>query len=325
MAARPAVFVTRCREAFPALWCDQLEESCDVTYWTEDTPVPRPVLLEGVKARQGLLCLLTDRVDSEVVQEAESLKVVATMSVGYDHLDIGALKERGIKVGYTPGVLTAATADLTVSLLLATSRRLVEGAAALRAGAWAAWSPLWMCGPELAGSTVGIVGLGQIGQAVMQRLRPFGVARFLYCGRTRKEPAWEEGAQFVTFEELLPAADFVLVTCSYSPDLHHMFSVRQFGLMKRSAILVNTSRGGVVDQEALAAALGAGELLAAGLDVMTPEPLPTDHPLVQLPNCVLTPHLGSATLQTRGRMMEITVGNLLAGLQDQAMPAQLEL
>merc|ERR1711971_1154480 len=310
---KPAVFATRSRESFPTPLLDKLEEQCEVSYWKEDAPVTREALMQGVKGKETLLCLLTDKVDRAVIEEADKLKVVATMSVGYDHLDLDALKERNIKIGYTPGALTAATADMTVTLLLATSRRLLEGNAALKAGKWAAWSPLWMCGPEMSGSTVGVVGLGQIGRAVMQRLKPFGVGRFVYSGRTKKEESWEEGADFLPFEQLLKVSDFVIVTCAFSPELHHLFNSKAFEQMKRSSILINTSRGGIINQDDLVSALNERKIFAAGLDVMTPEPLPTDHPLAQLDNCVLAPHLGSATLQTRGKMMVMTVDNILSG------------
>ena len=179
----------------------------------------------------------------------------------------------------------------------------------------------------MSGSTVGIVGLGNIGQAVMARLQPFGVRRFLYWGRARKEAAAERGAEFVPFSTLLRESDFVVVTCAYSPELRHKFDTEAFQQMKRSAVLVNTSRGAVLDQAALEAALRTGQISAAGLDVMTPEPLPPDHPLTRLGNCVLVPHLGSATTQTRAAMADITVDNLLAALagNTEAMPSRLEL
>lgn len=323
MCSKPAVLATRSRETFPPTVLNELESSCSVTYWKTNTPIPHQDLLKMIKGKDALLCLLTDQVNEEVLQESDKLKVVATMSVGYDHLDLEALKERNIKVGYTPGVLTDATADLTVAVLLATSRRLLEGNMALKSGNWSTWSPQWMCGPQLSGSTVGIVGLGQIGRSVMLRLKPFGVNRFVYCGRSKKDDGWEEGAEFLTFDELLQSSDFVIITCSYAPDLHHMFNSRAFGLMKESSVLVNTSRGGVINQDDLVEALTNHKIFGAGLDVMTPEPLPTDHPLIKLNNCVLVPHLGSATIQTREKMLKITVENILAGLHNQPMPAQI--
>ena len=305
----------------------RLEAACDVTYWREDSVIPAPELAAAVRDKAGLLCLLTDRVDSAVLEAGPALRVVATLSAGHDHLDLASLRARNILVASTPGVLTAATAELTVALLLATSRRLLEGSAALRAGKWRGWSPLWLCGPQLTGATVGIVGLGNIGQAVMARLQPFGVRRFLYWGRARKEAAAERGAEFVPFSTLLRESDFVVVTCAYSPELRHKFDTEAFQQMKRSAVLVNTSRGAVLDQAALEAALRTGQISAAGLDVMTPEPLPPDHPLTRLGNCVLVPHLGSATTQTRAAMADITVDNLLAALagNTEAMPSRLDL
>lgn len=324
-AMKSRVFVTRCRESFPDDAMQRLEAACEVTYWKDDSVIPHQDLVENVHDKEGVLCLLTDKVDSPVIEAAKSLKVIATMSVGFDHLDVESLRSRDVSVGYTPGVLTDATAELTVSLVLATSRRLMEGSTALRAGAWTAWSPLWLCGPQLSGSTVGIVGLGNIGQAVMARLKPFGVSKFVYCGRTKKDSKLEDGAEFVGFEDLLKVSDFVIVTCSYTPDLSKKFNKEAFKLMKKTSIFINTSRGGIVDQEALVEALGSKEIFAAGLDVMTPEPLPVDHALTRLDNCVLVPHLGSATIQTRAVMAHMTVDNILAGLNGELdkMPARL--
>jgi len=321
--SKPKVYTTRSRDSFPSSVMSVLESSCEVSYWVDNSVIPKKDLISNIKDKDALFCLLTDKVDKEILDSADNLKVVSTMSVGFDHLDLEALAAKGVKVGYTPGVLTASTADLTVSLLLATSRRLIEGSTALKCGTWSSWSPLWLCGPELSGSTVGIVGLGQIGQAVMTRLKNFGVAKFVYCGRTKKDADYEDGAQFVTFEELLTVSDFVLVTCSYSPDMQHKFDKKAFSKMKQTSILINTSRGGIINQDDLVEALKNKDIFAAGLDVMTPEPLPISHPLIALDNCVLIPHLGSATIQTRTIMSKMTVDNILAGLADKPMPAQL--
>jgi len=322
-STKPKVFTTRSRDSFPSSSMELLESSCSVSYWKDNSVIPKEELLKNIKDKDALFCLLTDKVDKEVLDSADNLKVVATMSVGYDHLDVETMKSKKITVGYTPGVLTDSTADLTVSLLLATSRRLMEGSQALRSGAWSAWSPLWLCGPELAGSTVGIVGLGQIGKAVMNRLKPFGVSRFVYHGRSRKDPEYEDGAEFLGFDDLLAESDFVLVTCAYTPELHHKFDKTAFAKMKKNSILINTSRGGIINQEDLVEALKNKEIFAAGLDVMTPEPLPTSHPLTTLDNCVLIPHLGSASIQTRTTMAKMTVANITAGLAGTTMPAQL--
>jgi len=322
---KPSLYVTRSRESFPPEQMNRLEEIFDVSFWKDNSPIPKKDLKKNLVNKEALYCLLTDKVDSEVLpsEDESKLKVVATMSVGHDHLDIPELKKRNIRIGYTPRVLTDATADLTVSLLLATSRRLLEGNKSLKNGDWPAWSPFWMCGPELKGSTVGIVGLGCIGQAVLQRLKPFGVKKFLYCGRNKKDDNLEDGAVFVPFEELLKDSDFVIVTCSYSEDMKHMFNKQCFQAMKKSSILINTSRGGIIDQDALFDALLEGDIAAAGLDVMTPEPLPVEHRLTRLDNCVLIPHLGSATLQTRTKMVEMTVENIILGFQGDVMPAEL--
>jgi len=283
--------------------------------------------MQGVKEKQGLLCLLTDKIDQQVLDAGSQLQVVSTMSVGCDHLDLKLLKSRSIKIGYTPDVLTEATADLTVSLLLATSRRVLEGNKALKTGKWSSWSPLWMCGPALRGSTVGIVGLGRIGQAVRDRLVPFGVSKFIYSGRTRKPAELEIGAAFLPFDELIREADFVIVTTAYTEDMRHKFNRNVFEAMKNSAVLINVSRGGIICQEDLYTALTSGQIYAAGLDVMEPEPLPTDHPLTTLDNCVLFPHLGSAENETRAVMGRLAAENIIGALlpdSSAGMPAQYQ-
>jgi len=321
--AQPKVFVTRCREAFPADKMVILESKYQVIYWKEDSVIPREDLISSLHDKDALFCLLTDKIDSEVLDAAPNMKVIATMSVGYDHLDLESMKKRGIRVGYTPGVLTAATAELTLGLLLATSRRLMEASRALQSGKWSSWSPLWMCGTQLKDSTVGIVGLGSIGTAVMERLIPFGVKRIVYSGRTKKDVKSSVDVDFVDFEDLLRLSDFVIVTCSYYPELKHLFNKEAFEKMKKSAVFINTSRGGIVNQDDLVTALTSGTILAAGLDVMTPEPFPPDHTLAKLDNCVLLPHLGSAAVQTRTEMAEISVNNIIAGLEGGEMPAGL--
>lgn len=260
----------------------------------------------------GVYCLLTDKIDEEVLNAAgPQLKVVASMSVGVDHLDLQALKKRNIKVGYTPGILTDATAELTVALLLATSRRLIEANRAiykyktehifyvlnciikhtfyfkynLYRGEWKAWSPTWMCGPGLSGSTVGIVGLGRIGIQVARCLKGFNTAKILYTSRSIKQEASEFGGEKVELDMLLEKSDFVIVTTALTLDTRQMFNKNTFKKMKRSAIFINVSRGEVVDQSALIEALKSGIIKAAGLDVTTPEPIPLDNELLKLDNC----------------------------------------
>eukprot|EP00088_Acartia_fossae_P027983 TRINITY_DN28758_c0_g1_i3.p1 TRINITY_DN28758_c0_g1~~TRINITY_DN28758_c0_g1_i3.p1 ORF type:complete len:326 (+),score=41.95 TRINITY_DN28758_c0_g1_i3:55-1032(+) len=325
MAAKLKILVTRARTALPLEAVTLLEKSCEVTYHTEDKPIPRDNLIQQIQGKDGLFCLLTDKIDAPILDSAgDSLKVVATMSVGTDHLDIKELHSRQIKIGYTPDVLTDATADLAVALLLVTSRRLIEGNKALRSGDWSSWSPLWLCGPGLSGSTVGIVGLGRIGLSIMERLRPFGVGKFVYSGRSRKPESVENGAEFVPFDNLVESADFVVISTAYTEQMRHLFNKSVFDRMKPSSVLINISRGGIINQEDLYTALKQNKIFAAGLDVMEPEPLPTDHPLTTLDNCVLIPHLGSAQIQTRNLMADMTVKNILNALQGETMPAELK-
>lgn len=289
--------------------------------YSGDGPIPRADLIANLPDKSALFCMLTDRIDSDVLDAAPNLKVIATMSVGYDHLSVAEIKKRDIKIGYTPDILTDATAELTVALLLATSRRLLEGSHEARNGGWKAWSPFWMCGPGLSGATVGIVGFGRIGQEVAKRLQPFNVKQFLYHSRTDKNNS--VGARRVTFDELLRQSDFVVATCALTPETQGIFNSAAFEKMKKSAVFVNTSRGAVVDQGALIEALKAGKIWAAGLDVTTPEPLPLNSELFRLENCVVLPHIGSAAIETRKEMAVLTARNIVAALKGEQMPAEL--
>jgi glyoxylate/hydroxypyruvate reductase len=273
-----------------------------------------------VQGVDGLYCLLTERIDDELLDAAgPQLRVVSTMSVGYDHVDVDACRRRGIPLGNTPGVLTDTTADLTLALMLATARRLIEAAAAVKSGEWSSWKPEWMTGYDLFGSTVGIIGLGRIGVAVAERLRGFG-CRLLYTGSAPKPAAEPLGAQFTSLEQLLAESDFVTVHAPLNAATHHLINADTLRQMKRTAILINTSRGGTVDQEALYQALVQGQIAASGLDVTTPEPLPTDHPLLTLPNCVVLPHIGSASIATRTKMALMAAENVIAGVLGQPLP-----
>ncbi|KAF2364581.1 D-isomer specific 2-hydroxyacid dehydrogenase catalytic domain [Trinorchestia longiramus] len=321
--AKPCVLVTR--SDIPTTTLEKLRQVCDVDVF-EGPAMPRDQLMARVAGKSGLFCFLTDLIDAHVLDAAgSSLSVVSTMSVGYDHLDIQEMKKRNIKVGYTPDVLTDATAELTVALLLATSRHLFQTNMELRTGGWGQWSPMWMLGRGLSGSTVGIFGLGRTGQAVLQRLAGFNVAKFLYSSTTEKSlDATFPPAEFVSFERLLRESDFVLCTAALNDQTRGKFDRNAFTAMKETAVFVNTSRGGLVDQDALVWALQTGQIWAAGLDVMTPEPLPTDHVLTTLPNCTLLPHIGSAEVATRVGMAELAADNLIGGLfEDKSMPKRL--
>jgi len=283
----------------------------------EGQPDPQ-TLRARLSGCDGLLCLLTDRVDAGLIEACPSLRVVASCSVGLDHVDIKALTARKIPLGYTPGVLVETTADLAFALLLCAARRIVEADRFVRKGDWTVarrWEPDMLLGRDLAGATLGIVGLGEIGQALARRARGFGmrILSWTRSGRTG------EGIESVSLETLLAESDFVSIHVALTPDTRNLLDAQAIACMKPSAVLINTARGGIVDEAALYAALRAGRLGAAGLDVFEQEPVPLDHPLLTLPNVIVAPHIGSASVATRTRMAELTVDNLLAGLNGKPM------
>ncbi|KAM3171841.1 hypothetical protein ACTXT7_015784 [Hymenolepis weldensis] len=298
--------------------------------WSGPGIPPRQHLIEHVKGVKGLICHLGIKVDSEVLNAAgNSLKAVSTMSVGYDHLDLEEMMSRNIRVGYIPEILTDATAELTVT------------SETVSAGKWGTWEPFWMCGKGLKNSTVGIFGLGRIGTAVATRLAAFSPSRIIYASSGRRPGGYQpvplltkpDGtsvvAEPVSFDDLLKESDFFCVCASMGEELNGVFNDEVFGKMKAGAVFVNIARGIMVDQEALYRALTkgveAGGLWGAGLDVTAPEPLPTDSPLLKLPNCFILPHIGSATEETRWLMAERAVDNLVAALSDKPMPSELKV
>ncbi|XP_022823130.1 glyoxylate reductase/hydroxypyruvate reductase [Spodoptera litura] len=316
------VFVTR--NDMPQGGIDLLKKECDVKMSSHPSTMPREELLKAIAGVSGIFCSLTDRIDREVLDAAgPDLKVIGTISVGHDHIDLAECKKRGVRIGYTPDVLTDATAELTMALLLSTSRRLPEAQHEARSGGWKSWAPTWMTGPGLAGSTVGIAGFGRIGQAVARRVKAFNTKQILYFNRSERPEAQETGAIKVTFDELLTQSDFIICCAALVPETKEMFNKAAFEKMKKTAVLVNTSRGGTVDQDALIEALQNNTIRAAGLDVTTPEPLPLDNPLLKLPNCVVLPHIGSAAIETRNTMSELTANNILKALKGEPMPAEL--
>ncbi|GIY06223.1 hypothetical protein CDAR_532341 [Caerostris darwini] len=325
MSSLPSVLITR--NDVPKESIMLLQSRCKVEVWEKPSPIPREELLKLVQGKNGLYCLITEKINAELLDAAgPNLKAIGTMSVGHDHIDLEECKKRGIVVGNTPDVLTDATAELTIALLLATSRRLMEATKEITNGGWGncAWGPLWMCGTSLSGSTIGIVGLGRIGFGVAERLKAFKVKNILYSGNKPKIEATEKlNAKLVSFEELLKQSDFVIVCAALNSSTRGIFNMEAFTKMKRSAIFINTSRGGIVQQEDLYKALTTGIIKAAGLDVMDPEPLPTDDKLTKLPNCVLLPHIGSATVETRTTMALLTAKNILAGLDGKPLPCPL--
>ncbi|XP_028029268.1 glyoxylate reductase/hydroxypyruvate reductase [Bombyx mandarina] len=320
---RYQIYVTR--SDMPESGVQLLKDQCDVNLWNQPSPVPRAELLKEVAGVNGIYCSLTDKIDTELLDAAgPSLKVVATISVGHDHIDVAECKKRGVRIGYTPDVLTDATAELTLALLLATSRRVPEAIYEAKTGGWVSWAPTWMTGPGLAGATVGIVGFGRIGQAVARRVKAFNTERIIYFNRSHRPEEKETGAVKVSFDELLTQSNFVICCAALVPETKEIFNKEAFEKMKNTAIFVNTSRGGTVDQDALIEALKTNKIRAAGLDVTSPEPLPLDNPLFKLSNCVVLPHIGSATIEARNTMSELTARNILAALHGTDMPAELK-
>lgn len=311
------VYVTR---ILPEAGMEKIRAFAETEVWPDDCPPPRGVLMEKVRDIDGLLCLLTDRIDEELLANAPRLRVVSQMAVGYDNIDVDACTKRGIKVGNTPGVLTETTADLAFALILAAARRLTEGDRAVRAGKWRTWSPLYMAGQDVHHATIGIVGMGRIGYEMARRATGFEMT-ILYADQ-RPNPAAEHdfGARRVELPELLKTSDFVTLHTPLLPETTKLIGAKELAMMKPTAILVNASRGPVVDQKALYEALRDGVIAGAGLDVYEVEPLPMDDPLLTLENVVLLPHIGSASIATRTRMAVIAAENLIAGLKGEPLP-----
>jgi glyoxylate reductase len=319
MADRPKVFVAR---RIPEAGLSVVTAATDATVWPDELPPPRDELLRAVAGCDGVLTLLTDRVDKEFLDAAgPQLKVVSNYAVGFDNVDVPACTARGIPVGNTPGVLTETTADLAFALMMAAARRLPEGDRYVRAGKWKTWGPMLLLGPDVHGATIGIVGFGRIGQAVARRAAGFGM-KILYHDVHQADPAVEaeHSATFLPLEKLFAQADFVSLHVNLTPETRGLINTEKLGWMKPTAVLVNTSRGPVVDGAALATALRDGQIFAAGLDVTDPEPIAIDDPLLSLDNCLVVPHIASASHATRSKMAEMAAANLLAGLRGERLP-----
>ncbi len=313
---KPKVFVTR---IIPDKGFDLVKETCEVDLWTEELPPPYEVLLERVRGVDGLLCLLTDRIDGQLMDTAgPQLKVISNHAVGFDNIDIPAATARKIPVGNTPGILTDATADFAFSLLVAAARRVVEGDRYVRAGKWKTWGPSILLGPDITGATLGIVGYGRIGQALAKRASGFDM-RILYYDPMVTLNSTLPGTS-VDLETLLRESDFVSLHTLLNEQTRHLINRDTLALMKPSAVLVNTSRGPVVDGQALYEALKEHKIFAAALDVTDPEPLPLDSPLLELDNLIIAPHIASASKPTRDKMSLMAAENLLAGLSGQRLP-----
>jgi glyoxylate reductase len=319
------IFVTR-RLPGPAL--DRLSQEHDVEIWPDRLPPAYEELTQQVQQIDGLLSTLSDRIDASLIDGATNLKAIANYAVGYDNVDVDAATRRGIPVGNTPDVLTDATADLAFALLLAAARRLPEATATVIDGTWDTWDPCGLLGRSVHGKTLGIIGAGRIGEAVAQRAGGFEM-EVLFAGRPRSndddgdaQPQQQQHGR-THILELLQRSDFISIHCPLTEQTRHLIDTEALRLMKPTAILVNTARGPIIDQAALAAALKSGQIAGAALDVTDPEPLPVDDPLLKAPNLIVAPHIGSATHEAREQMTQLSVDNLLAALNGDPMPHQV--
>ncbi|HYW01987.1 MAG TPA: D-glycerate dehydrogenase [Candidatus Acidoferrum sp.] len=315
---KPKVYVTR---LLPKEAMDRIHSNCEATVWDGELPPPRDVLLKNVADVEGLLSLLTDKIDAELMDKAPKLKVVSNYAVGFDNINIPEATKRGIIVGNTPGVLTDTTADFAFTLIMSAARRVAEGDRYVRAGKWKTWGPMLLLGQDVYGSTLGIIGLGRIGAAVARRAKGFNMRTMYYDVIRQKQYEDELGIEYATLDKVLTESDFITVHTNLTPETHHLISTKQFEKMKRTCILLNTSRGPIVDNMALYEALRTGRILYAGLDVTEPEPLPANHPLLTLDNVIIAPHIASASVVTRTKMGLIAADNLIAGLKGQLGPA----
>ena len=314
---KPRVYVTR---LLPKEAMDKINSYCDAKTWDGPLPPPRQVLMENVVDIEGLVSLLTDKIDAELMDKAPKLKVISNYAVGFDNIEIPEATKRGIIVGNTPGVLTETTADLTFALLLAAARRVVEGDKEVRAGKWKTWGPMTLLGQDIHGATLGIVGLGRIGAAVARRAKGFGM-KIMYYDVVRQNKAEEElGIQYAGLDKVLSESDFITTHTNLTKETHHLIGAKQFEMMKRTCILVNTSRGPIVDNMALYEALRNKKIAYAALDVTEPEPMPADHPLLKLDNVIVVPHIASASVATRTKMGLMAADNLIAGLKGEMPP-----
>jgi glyoxylate reductase len=309
------VFVTH---QLPGERIHDLAQHCDMNVWMGPGLLSAKGLREELAGCQGLVCLLTDRVDRALVDAMPDLEFVSSMSVGVDHVDVAALNERGIPLGNTPGVLVDTTADAAFALLLAAARRLGEADRFIRQGNWSAenaWSPDFFTGKDVTGATLGVIGLGEIGQAVARRAAGFDMKVLGWNRSPREVP----GVDSVSLEELLLRSDFVTIHLALTDQTRNLLDASRIAMMKPGAVLVNTARGGIVDEAALAEALASGHIYAAGVDVFEREPVSQDNPLLQHSGVVVTPHIGSATMLTRARMADIAADNAIAALKGQRM------
>jgi glyoxylate reductase len=314
---KPKVYVTR---LLPKPGMDNIYSYCDAKTWQGELPPPREEIIRNISDVEGLVSLLTDKVDAEVIESAPKLKVISNYAVGFDNIDIPAATNRGIIVTNTPGVLTETTADFAFALMMAAARRIVEGDKMVRAGGWQTWGPMILLGQDLHGATLGIVGLGRIGAAVARRARGFGMRIQYYDVNRNTQIEQELGIQFADLDKVLSESDFVTLHTNLTHETHHLIDAKQLEKMRRNCILVNTSRGPIIDNMALYEALRNGKIAYAALDVTEPEPIPKDHPLLTLNNIIIAPHIASASVATRTKMALMAADNLIAALKGEMPP-----
>ncbi|MSP13478.1 MAG: D-glycerate dehydrogenase [Chloroflexi bacterium] len=315
--AKPKVYVTR---KIPETGLEILRAQCDITVYPEALPVPRAELLQEIKDVDGVLTLLTEKVDAEFLDHAPRVKVVSNMAVGFDNIDVKECTRRGIPVGNTPEVLTDTTADMAFTLLLSAARHVGSASRYVLAGKWKTWEPLGFLGYDIHGATLGIIGLGRIGAAVARRARGFNMNILYYDAFPRRDLEPELGLRLVSVDEILAQSDFITVHTPMTPETYHMIGEAQLRKMKPNAVIVNTARGGIIDPKALYKALKEGWIAAAGLDVTEPEPIPMDDPLLTLDNCLIVPHIASASFTTRSEMSAMAARNVLAGIHGERLP-----
>jgi glyoxylate reductase len=313
------VFVTR--RIFPAA-LEKISQASDMEVWPDDLPPSCEVMVQKTRDADGILTMLSDKIDANLIDHSPRLRVISNMAVGHDNIDVEVATKRGIRVGYTPGVLTETTADLVFALLTAAARRIVEADNYTRTGQWKTWGPMVLLGQDIHHATLGIIGLGRIGMEVAKRARGFDM-KILYYSRTRRTPEEENrmGLEYVDqMAELLSRSDFVSLHVPSTSETYHLIGAREFAQMKPTAVFINASRGIVTDQRALYEALRTGKIAYAAIDVTETEPIPLNDPLLTLKNIIITPHIGSASIQTRTRMALMAADNLIAGLRGETLP-----
>lgn len=315
--AKPKVFVAR---LIPDEGLAMIRDVAEMQVWEDELPPPRDVLLRHVHEIDGLVSLLTDKIDAELMDSNPRLKVVSNYAVGFDNVDIPAATARGIPVGNTPGVLTDTTADLAFTLLMASARRIQESIDYVRAGKWKTWGPKLLTGQDVHGATLGVVGFGRIGQGMAKRASGFGMRVLYYDVNRRADLEQSMGVTYADIDTLLRESDFVTIHTDLNDSTRHMMNAAAFAKMKRTAYVINTARGPIVDPQALYDALKAGKIAGAALDVTEPEPIPLDSPLLKLSNCLIVPHIASASVATRAKMAQMAAANVVAGVRGDRLP-----